>query len=378
MNQKMYFGYKTHKKLRNILKSHAPQKIFLITGKQSFGYSGAAKLMGEILNKYEYLRFYNFETNPKIEDIKKGIRLFKKSKCDFIIGVGGGSVLDMAKAISILERQKGDVKELIINGNLLEKRKIPLILIPTTAGTGSESTHFSVVYIGKTKYTLAHNSIIPDYAILDPTFTKKLSAYQTACSGIDALCQAVESFWSVNSTEESRSYSEESIDLILSSIIKAVNNPDGSARIAMLKGSNLSGKAINIAETTAAHSISYPITSYFYIPHGHAVALTLPYFFKFNYDIDSKSLQDKRGLKFVKSTLNKLFNILNVKNASEAEEKFLNIMQKIKLETDFSKLGIDNDGREIIVKKGFNPQRMKNNPRIVSNKDLRNLIKRIQ
>ncbi|MCK4431622.1 MAG: phosphonoacetaldehyde reductase, partial [Candidatus Aminicenantes bacterium] len=254
MNQNLFFGYGRYKKLAYIFKKHAPAKIFMVTGKESFTLSGAEKLIGEIVNKYEYVRFYNFEVNPKIEDIKRGLDLFNNSKCDFIIGVGGGSVMDMAKSISILATKKGNIKEIIKNGNYLECRKTPSIMIPTTAGTGSESTHFATVYIDKTKYSLTHDSIIPDYSILDPTFTEKLPSYISAYTGMDALCQAVESYWSVKSTEESRKYSKKAIDLIFPSIIGAVSKPDKRLREDMLKGSNLAGKAINISETTAAHS----------------------------------------------------------------------------------------------------------------------------
>jgi alcohol dehydrogenase class IV len=378
MNQNLYFGYGSHKKLKAILKEYSPKRIFLVTGKTSFTLSGAEELIGKIINKYEHIRFYDFDNNPKLEDIEKGINIYKREKCYFIIGVGGGSVMDTAKAISILVTQKNNIKEIIKNESSLEERKIPLIMIPTTAGSGSESTHFSSVYIDKIKYSLTHDSMIPDYAILDPTFTENLPACITAYTGMDALCQAVESFWSIKSTEESKFYSKQAIDLILPNIIRVVNNPDKKARGKMLKGSNLSGKAINIAETTAAHAVSYPITSYFNIPHGHAVALTLPHFIVFNCDVKLKNLKDKRGLIFVKDKLNELLNIIKVRTPSEAREKFLNIMGKIKLETDLLKLGIDNDGIEIIVKNGFNSQRMKNNPRIVYKEDIRTLLRGIQ
>lgn len=114
--------------------------------------------------------------------------------------------MDIAKSISLLVSQKGDLKEIIKGKVLLKKREIFSIMIPTTAGTGTESTHFSVVYINKIKYSLAHNSLLPGYAALDPIFTKNLPPYITACTSMDALYQAIESFWSVNSTKESMLY----------------------------------------------------------------------------------------------------------------------------------------------------------------------------
>jgi alcohol dehydrogenase class IV len=374
MKQEKYAGYDSYKKIYNILEEFSPQKIFLVTGNKSYFLSGAKNLLNEFINEYNYFRFYDFETNPKLRDVINGINIFNREKCDIIIGIGGGTVMDIAKSISILATQQGDLEEFIKEKTSLRERQIPSIMIPTTAGTGSESTHFSVIYINKIKYSLADESLLPDFVILDPVFTENLSPYITACTCMDALCQAIESFWSTNSTEESRIYSKQAIELIMPSIIKNVNDPDMISRKKMLIASNLAGKAINIAKTTAAHAVSYPMTSYFNIPHGHAVALTLPYFIDFNNDIFLENLQDSRGVKFVKDRMSELFIILKVKTADKAKDKFLSIMKGINLEIKLSKLGVNKDNIDIIIKNGFNPQRMKNNPKLVSEKDLRILI----
>ena len=374
MKQKIYLGYGSYKKLYGILEDFSPKKIFLITGKKSYFLSGAKNLLSEFINKYNYFRFYDFEINPKLEDLINGINIFNREKCDIIIGVGGGSAMDIAKSISILATQKGDLEEFIKGKIFLKERQIPSIMIPTTAGTGNESTHFSVVYINKKKYSLAHDSLLPDFVILDPIFTKNLPSYITACTSMDALCQAIESLWSTNSTKESRTYSKQAIELIIYNITKNVNNPDRVSREKMLIASNLAGKAINIAKTTAAHAVSYPMTSYFNIPHGHAVALTLPYFIEFNNDVSLENLQDNRGIKYVKDRMSELFTALKVKTANEAKNKIINIMKEINLETRLSKLGINRNDIDIIIENGFNPQRMKNNPKVVCKSDLKKLI----
>lgn len=378
MKQSTYSGYGSYKELDRILKKHSPNKIFVVVDKKSYDLSGVKKLIGKIVNKYNNIRFHDFKINPQIEDVKKGVILFNKNKCDFIIGAGGGSVMDVAKAISILSVQKGDLQRYIKNKTNLSNRKTISVMIPTTAGTGSESTHFSVIYINKNKYSLEHPSILPDYAILDPIFTKNLPPYITACTGMDALCQAIESLWSVNSTRESIKYSKKAVELILPNIIKAVNQPDLLSRENMLNGSNFAGKAIAIAKTTAPHSVSYPITSYFNIPHGHAVSLTLPHFIEFNYSVSSGNLQDSRGIEFVKDRMNELFKWLEVRTAKEARKKIIRLMEEIKMNTHLSDFGIDNEDIKIIVKKGFNPQRMKNNPKLVSESDLKNILKSIK
>ena len=377
MNQKIYSGYNTHKKLHNILREFSPRKVFLVTGRKSYFLSGAENLSGKIISEFDYIRFCDFEPNPKLQDIKRGLDLFNKENCDFVIGVGGGSVMDIAKAISLLATQRGKLREFSGEGVSFEQRRIPSVMIPTTAGTGSESTHFSTIYTGKVKHSLSHNSLLPDFAILDPVFTESLPPYITACTGMDALCQGIESFWSINSTEESRMFSEQAIKLAAANIVKCVNNPDKKSRRNMLMASNFSGRAINIAKTTAAHAVSYPLTSYFNIPHGHAVSLTLPYFIEFNYNVSPGNLRDSRGIEFTKNIMNKLIGILGADTSGEAKEKIINIMKEINLEVRLSGLGVSRDSIGIIVKNGLDPQRIKNNPRLVSQPDLRDLIRRI-
>jgi alcohol dehydrogenase class IV len=377
MNQKIFSGYGACKELQGILKEFSPKKVFFVTGRESYSSSGAEKLLGEIIKGFDHVRFYDFEINPKLKDIERGIDLFNRERCDFIIGVGGGSVIDVAKAISLLVTQQGKLEAFIEGSASMEQRKIPSVVIPTTAGTGSESTHFSVVYLGKVKHSLAHTSMLPDFAILDPTFTENLPAYITACTGMDALSQSIESFWSTNSTEESRVYSVQAIKLALPNLVKGVNDPDKKSRENLLIASNLAGRAINIAKTTAAHALSYPLTAYFNIPHGHAVALSLPYFIEFNNDISPENLQDSRGVKFVRKRLDELVGILGVKTSDHAKEKILNLMKEINLETRLSRLGVDKNSAEIVAKNGLNPQRVKNNPRLVFEADLRTLIGRI-
>ena len=378
MKQKIFNGYESYKKLNDILKDHSPKKIFFVTGKKSYIISGAECLLRDIINKYKFVIFNDFRNNPDIVDVKKGVDFFKAEGCDMIIAIGGGSVIDMAKSISILENNEDDFINFVNDKGKLKSRRIASVIIPTTAGTGSESTHFSVIYKDKTKYSLVHDSILPDYAILDPIFTKTLPEYITACTGMDALCQGIESFWSVKSTDESRKYSKIAIELSMSNLMNSVNNPDGTSRENMLMASNYAGRAINISQTTVAHAVSYPITSYFNIPHGHAVALTLPYFIEYNYEITDASLQDKRGIDFVMDRMDELINILDVDTVSEAREKLVNYMKCIHLETSFTALGIDKTGVELIIKNGFNPQRVKNNPRFVSESDLRLLVDKIK
>lgn len=374
MQQIVFAGYGSTKNLSALLEQFSPQKIFLVTGRNSYEQSGAADRIQPILGETAQVRFFDFEINPTLVDIEKGLELFKKENCDFIIGVGGGSVMDIAKAIAFLFSQQAVPEDVVKGVVALTPRRIPIVMIPTTAGSGSESTQFSVVYIDGKKFSLTHESLLPDFAILDPTFTLSLPSYTTACSGIDALCQGIESLWSVNSTKNSRLLSLRSIKLAVSNLAKAVNEPDEDSREEMLKASNLAGCAINVARTTAAHSVSYPLTSIFGIVHGHAVALTLPNFIEFNSGICRENCQDRRGVRFVQDRMRELADALGVPSPKAGREKIIDLMQQIQLQTRLSKLGIVEGDLEVVVKNGFNPQRIINNPRKISATDLREIL----
>lgn len=378
MFQKEYFGIGSISNLKNILLENQAKRIFLVRGKRSHEISGAGKVLDSLLKKYEQVDFYDFEANPKIEDIKKGISKIKIFDPDVVIAVGGGSVIDMAKSINILSAQDDDSEKYIKKEKDILNQGKKLIAIPTTAGSGSEATHFAVVYINKTKYSLKHEYILPDYTILDPQFTFSLPNKIAASTGMDALSQAVESYWCVNSNEESKKYAAEAIKLIMFNLSKAVNKGDSQAKEAMSKAANLAGKAINITQTTACHAISYPITSYFNVPHGHAAALTLGSMLVYNNNVTEEDIMDKRGVDYAKKIMRELIEILGGIDEDGVKRIINSLMIDIGLETKLSSIGIDDQGLEIIIREGFNPDRVKNNLRLLNEKNLRKILNDIR
>lgn len=378
MLQKEYFGYNSIKNLRKILIKHKPKRIFLVTGRKSYEKSGAKAILDKILDKYNTIRFYDFEANPKISDIKKGMNIFNENKCDFIIAVGGGSVMDVAKSINSFAANDGKPEDYLQKGKAIEKKGKTLVAIPTTAGSGSEATKFAVIYIDKTKYSLDNVFLIPDYAIIDPQFIMNLPKGITASAGMDALSQGIESYWCINSNSESKKYAKEAIRIAIKNLANAVNGGK-SSRILMAKAAHLAGKAINISKTTACHAISYPITSYFNVPHGHAVALTIPSMLKYNLNVNENDLLDKRGVKYVKKTIMEIAKLLEESSVDEVSAKITNLMKQIGLKTKLSELGIKNGKDiEIIIKNGFNPARVRNNPRLLTEQALRRILQEIR
>ena len=273
MKQTAYLGRDSINELVPLIMKCNAKHVFLVRGRSSYRVSGAEQIISDahIATGCHFTEFYDFSENPKCEDMERGIELLKKCDADLIIAVGGGSVLDMAKLVRFFYSYRGDVI-----GKSFEKTRnlLPLVAMPTTAGTGAEATHFAVVYKNKIKYSVEHEYMLPDYAIVYPPFTYNNPKYLTACTGFDALAQSIEAYWNRNAVDESDIYAERAIKLLWANLPEVVNNPTNELRDKIAEGAYWAGRAINITKTTAPHAFSYPFTSYYGYPHGHAVALT--------------------------------------------------------------------------------------------------------
>ncbi|MBP6854619.1 MAG: phosphonoacetaldehyde reductase [Candidatus Pacebacteria bacterium] len=374
--QKEYFGVGSTKELKNILNDRKVSKVFLVTGKKSFTESGIGSKIKELLVGFEVKRFFDFDTNPKIEDIEKGLKEFRDFSPDIIVAIGGGSVIDIAKSVGILADENGSIEDFVLGKAKLNDRKVSLVAIPTTSGSGSEATHFAAIGIGDTKYALAHPSLLPEFAIVDPELTYSLSPKITAETGADALCQAIESYWSINSTNESKEYAKESMKLSFLNLKDAVFDPNELSRSAMAKASFLAGKAINISKTTACHAFSYPLTSRYGIVHGHAVALTLPEVLLYNSEIGEVGVNDSRGVEYLKENIREIVEVLGFENPSVAASSLKKLFEDIGFHMSLSDFGIkDEDISFIIENVGY--ERLKNNPRKIDTETAKKILENI-
>lgn len=376
MKQEVYFETGVIHSLGDVLRRKSPENIFLVTGKTSYTSSGAEAILTKLLQPYQVHRFCEFESNPKVRDVERGLAQFQQRKQDVIIAVGGGGVIDLAKLIRIVAAQTAPSLDAILQSESILMPGVPLIVIPTTAGSGSEATHFAVVYKDHVKYSVAHEYVLPDVSFIDPNLTNSMSARLTAVTGMDALSQAVESYWCVNSTDCSKSYAAEAICLILSNLEKAVREPSSDERYAMCKASHLAGRAIDISKTTAPHAVSYSLTSFLDVPHGHAVSLTLGEFFVYNSQVSEGDVMDSRGADYVRGAMGDLNKLLGVDHASAARTLLSNLMRKIGLETRLSELGISKDGHDLILD-NVNIERLLNNPRRLTREHLDALLNNI-
>lgn len=366
---------KNYNELLDLINKKNIKSVFLVTGKKSYETTGADKKLSVLLQNCKVTRFYDFEVNPKLEDVITGVKLLTKEKSELIIAVGGGSVIDVAKSINVLINYDNNQYMEVIGGKLEKlQTKLPLIAIPTTSGTGSEATHFSVLYVNKKKYSVADQSILPNYILLDSELTYSASPYLTAVSGLDALCQSIESYWAVNSTDESRDYASSAIDILLNNLENAVNG-DKNAKDEVSYSSYLAGKAINISKTTAPHAISYPITTYFGLPHGHAVAITLGNFFEINGNLDVE-YNDPRGQLYVQKIMDELYQKFEVTNAKKCRLVWEEFVKKIGVNINKNENNLSEESTISKILDGVNTERLSNNPVKITNDDIVKIFKK--
>ena len=374
MTQKIISGIGSISKLREALLDKKVKNLLLVTGKNSFRSSGGEKALRPLFDIFKVIRFKDFEVNPKFEDALKGVSIARENKIDAVVSIGGGSVIDIAKLILVFFEPHQNPKNIVKGLQKPINPKIPHFSIPTTAGTGSESTHFAVVYLNKNKYSVSANFLTPYMAILDGELIISNSRKQKAYNGLDALAQAIESHWATGSTEESRSYSRKAIPILYNSLTKVVSGDvEKKDYQNFIFAANLAGKAINISKTTAPHAFSYKLTSKYGIPHGHAVWLTLPKIFEIHLNTyDTKKLNLGSCEEF-REILNEILSLLGInKNIILIElQKFL---KNLDLEFSMENLGASTKAARREIAEGVNLERLKNNPVTFSEEDIHNIF----
>lgn len=218
--------------------------------------------------------------NPTIDNIEEALRMYKANNCQGIVAFGGGSPMDCAKGVGArVARPKKSISQMKGVFKVMKKSP-PMFAIPTTAGTGSETTIAAVITDSKTheKYAINDTSLIPHYAVLDPLLTVNLPPHITSTTGVDALTHAVEAYIGRSNTKQTKQQSRDAIKLIFENIFEAYSNgTDLVARANMQKASFLAGQAFTRAYVGYVHAIAHTLGGFYSVPHGLANAIILPY-----------------------------------------------------------------------------------------------------
>lgn len=338
--------------LKGIMEKHNVGRLLVVRGKKSYAECGGSELVRELFEAHnmEIRDFCDFSTNPKKEDVDKGVELILQCQPDAILAIGGGSVIDMAKLCRFYSNRK----------------QIPLIAMPTTAGTGAEVTRFAVCYKDGVKQSIEDDAIHANYAVLVPGLTMKNGKYLTACTGFDALAQAMEAYWNIYAGDVSDAYAMKAIELLFPTL--PALEGDLEWRSKMMLGAYYAGMAINITHTTAPHALSYVLTSKYKYPHGHAVALTFPYFFEKNVHCAENECADADYAEY-NAKMHKLLSVLGWKWEDDLFAKMKEYVEKIGLGYDPMR-----PFEPEVVEKGVNLQRAQNNPLQLDEKIIREAV----
>ena len=364
MNQKIMISTETKNELQKLWEKHEIKKVLIVCD--------AAFPFLETYEEYvsldiPYVIFNEFTPNPLYDDVAAGVKRLKENGCDAILAIGGGSAMDVAKCIKLFASM--DESEVYLEQEFKENDLL-LIAIPTTSGTGSESTRYAVIYYEGKKQSVTHPSIVPAYAILDNRNLNTLPIYQKKCTMMDAFCQSIESWWSVNATEESREYAKKALSGIMESMDSYIENKeDGNKQ--MMIAANYAGRAICISQTTAAHAMSYKLTSLYKIPHGRAAFMCLPYIWKYMWNVvDGRDDETSNQLK---ATFTEITECMGCKDPMDAIDQIFRMNERF-----FSGDKVELRMEDVdVLTASVNPIRLGNNPVKLSQEVLHGLYSEI-
>ena len=295
--------------------------------------------------------FSDISPNPEVAQVDACAALIREKQIDFTVALGGGSALDCAKAAGTVCFTEDSIRKYHGTGVALPEKHLPLIAIPTTAGTGSEVTCVSVLSdheLGK-KGPIVSNNFYAKTALIDPELTYTLPPYMTASTGIDVLCHAVEGFWSRGHQPVCDALALHATRLVFTYLPVVYKDPENRlAREKMAEASVIAGMAFTLPKTTSSHACSFPLTNMFHIPHGEACGLTLDYFAKVNADA-----QDGRINEFAKQ--------LGYTGMREMADAIAQLKKELHLRTDLKDFHLTDAQMAELVKASHHPN-MLNNP----------------
>lgn len=370
INSTVISGYQTLNDIGYLLKNR--QHVLLVTDKNIGGIPLVQTLIKQIFDTVPTVKMIDsVPPEPSQHDVAAIVATLDIRGIDLVIGVGGGSVLDVAKLLSVLCVENAPTLAALLNGEKPQSRTASL-LIPTTAGTGSEATPNAILAIPEkeTKVGIISPVMLPDYVVLAPELTTSMPAHIASSTGIDALCHLIECFTATVSNPVSDNYALIGLKKLFNSLETAVAEPENlAARLDMLWASYYGGAAIAHAGTHLVHAMSYPLGGKYHIPHGVANAILLAPCMRF--------VRPAAVTKFAQA-----YDLLPDANLSLSDEQkslalvdyFSALVKRLKLPASLDELGIGSDHLPYLVEAALDVQRlMKNVPAPVSANDVRDV-----
>jgi phosphonate metabolism-associated iron-containing alcohol dehydrogenase len=361
------FGPGSLEKLPDLFASIPGRRVVLITGRAIIRELGILGRVQELLSDRELFIYEGVEPNPQIAQAQQAVDFARERGAEAVLGIGGGSALDTAKVVAATVPNGGEVMPLLEKRRPLDGPSLPTVMVPTTAGTGSEVTRWATLWDleAKKKYSLESMGMYPTHALLDPALTLSLPVLFTATTGADALSHAMEAYWNRNANPVSDVYALEAVRRIFEALPLVVSDPGSlEKRAQMLFASLLAGLAFSNTKTAAAHSLSYPMTLHYNVIHGQASSITLPALLRFN----------------AAASLERMTDLAKATGGSSVESgarRIQVLLQRVGLKTSLSELGIDDAGIELCVREGYTPDRAGHNLRDLDADGLREVLRMV-
>lgn len=372
------FGPGASRRLAEVFDALGTRRCLVVRGNGSYDRCGIASSVERAGagRRLWFVRAAPWRTT--IAEVGAGLQAVADFRPDTVLAVGGGSALDLAKAITNLASAGLAELAAAIAGNQVLDRQIRLVLLPTTAGSGSELTRFATLWDGTRKLSLDAAGLRADIALVDPDLTASAPHEVAVAAAADALCQSVESSWAVAATAQSREWAARAYQTLLPAIAAGCERGslhDPELRIELALGASLAGAAIDVSRTTAAHALSYPLTAGLGLPHGAAVGIWLPWLTEHNRsaaELDSGELPDAAELS---AHIDRLDRQAIEQAGCPLGPLLVRLLELADYPVDPSRLPLDGAvGEEVLAMPGTS--RMCNNPRAVSRNDLLELLGR--
>ena len=356
------------------LRSMGARRICFVICHDAVEAAGLGALLDEQLQGFACVHFDAFTPNPTSGEAAAAARVAAGHDADTLLALGGGSAIDVAKVAALACRMPDRIDAMARGEGVLAADPAPLVAIPTTSGTGSESTHFAVIYVDGRKVSVAHPRLRPTAAVLDGRLHRAMPARLAAVTGLDALAQAMESLWAVGSTERSAAQARQAGALIRRHLVPSVCSAARAHRDGMMIGAHLAGRAINISKTTAAHAMSYQLTKRFGLPHGLAVVLTLGALAAQNARTGATDCIDPRGVEHVRSRTRDAAGFLDVEPAG-LTVRIAGLLRDLGLPASLQEAGVPRAALAELATT-VDPVRLGNNPRRLTTALLLELLER--
>ena len=282
---------------------------------------------------------------------------------DCVVAVGGGATIDAAKLVSLAASNACCIVDLL--DGTPKPNRYPIIAAPTTAGSGSEATHFAVLYVGQEKHSVADPSLRPRLAVVDPALSATAPERVAVAAGLDVLCQSIESLWAQQAGERSSACASEALRLVVPNLKPATIDGDPPAQTGLAMASHLAGHAIDRSFTTICHALSYYLTSHFGIPHGVAAAATLPAAVLFNHG--SAPGADR--------WFRELGSVFNCDDVQGIASGLVQLIRSVGAAASITELDLPGEYDVAEHAASINIERLKNNPRESSLEDVRRILR---